>query len=407
MRQYAPRLGVAWDVRNNGKTVVRFGGGLFYARTPLLLFNNPIVQNGGRPEIGLTLNLLNTNDVLAAFNRFGISLANAPLGNLPIFNDSQLSALTSGPVGAGQAFYFDQDFRNPRSSQFNAAVERQVARGLIVTADFAYINTTRLERMRDDNLQRARIDPATGRRIFDGPRPNPRFSSIFDQESSAHSLYRAMTISVNYRRARYVLDAYYTLSSNYSDDDNERTSGGTAQVDDQLNFKNEYFFNNLDQRHQFNLNGAINLPAGFQISGTSRFASARPLNARVGSDINRDGNAGGDRPIINGRTIKRNAFRDFSFSTVALKVQKNFNLPSDRGKISVSIEMFNLFNFDNATIGSGNQVFGEGTRNNAGQPQVVAPPLNFRRLRDDRGNYLTSNNLGDPFQVQIGFRYTF
>ena len=30
---FAPRLGVAWDVTNSGKTVIRAGGGLFYAPT--------------------------------------------------------------------------------------------------------------------------------------------------------------------------------------------------------------------------------------------------------------------------------------------------------------------------------------------------------------------------------------
>ena len=40
--QWAPRLGFAWDVGGDGRTVVRGHGGLYYARTPGLLLTSPL-----------------------------------------------------------------------------------------------------------------------------------------------------------------------------------------------------------------------------------------------------------------------------------------------------------------------------------------------------------------------------
>jgi hypothetical protein len=37
----------------------------------------------------------------------------------------------------------------------------------------------------------------------------------------------------------------------------------------------------------------------------------------------------------------------------------------------------------------------------------VAPSQNFRQIRDKNGKYLTSTTLGDPFQAQIGVRFSF
>ncbi len=275
----------------------------------------------------------------------------------------------------------------------------------MVGLDFSYINTTRLERLRDLNLPTPTVNVA-GRRQYDlTKRPFVGFDTIRTQEASARSLYRALTVSVNVRRQRYVFDAYYTLSSNFSDDDNERNFAG-IQYADAANLNNDYNFSRLDQRHQFMANGLVSLPFNFQLSGTTRISSARPFNALTGADDNRDGNFN-DRPIINGVEIRRNTFRNLSNSDVSVRIQRAFNLPKEKGKVTFSFEMFNLFNFDNAQVGTGNQVFGPGTSVVNGQAVNVAPPQNFRQIRDKNGKYLTSTTLGDPFQAQIGVRFSF
>lgn len=400
--QYGPRLGLAWDIGNKGKTVVRVGSGLFYARTPLLLFNQAITNNGGNLDLGFNVTLNGFAAVDAAFKRAGINLATANLGSLPVFSDAQFSQLFAGPNGALQVSFFDSEFRNPRSVQFNAGVDHQFAPGIVGGVEFSYINTTRLERLLDVNLGLPTVDQ-TGRRIYN-TRLDPRFSVVRSQQSSSRSLYRAVTFSFNLRKPKFVFDTYYTLSTNYSDDDNERNFAG-IQYSDPFNLSNEYNFSNLDQRHQLTMNGLYSLPYGFEISATTRFTSAAPFTAVVGQDLNRDGNVN-ERPIINGKEIKRNSFRNFSFSDISLRLQKGFKVPNERGRVVFSIEMFNLLNFDNVQV-TANRTFGPGTIFQNGRLVSVPPPVIFRQLRDNNGNYFRNNSAGSPFQVQVGARYNF
>ncbi|MCS6884634.1 MAG: carboxypeptidase regulatory-like domain-containing protein [Acidobacteriota bacterium] len=404
LKQYQPRFGVSWDVQGKGKLVLRMGAGRFVARTPLLLFNQAITNNGGNPERGFSIVLNSFNDINNAFRTVGIDLSKASLSNLPAFTEAQLAQLFKTPLGAPVVAFFDPNFRNPRATQFNVSADYKISEGIIAGINFQYINTTQAERLRDVNLPLP-VKDATGRNIYSNPRPDPRFSIVRIQEASARSMYRAATLSLNVRRPKYVFDAYYTVSGNYSDDDNERNFAG-IQYDDANDLANEFGFSRIDQRHQFTSNGAFQLPYGLQISGIVRLASARPFSGNVGADVNRDGQFS-DRAIINGRVLRRNTFRNYGFADASLRVQRAFNVPGEKGKVTFSAEFFNVFNFDNPQAGGPALIFGPGTIIQGGRPVYQPPSSVFRRIRGNDGKYLLSTTLSDPMAIQLGVRYTF
>ncbi len=409
LNQLQPRLGLAWDVNSDGRTVVRAGSGIYYAPTVMSTFIQSILFNGGNPELGYSLSTTNAAALASAFQAAGMNLSQAPLDNLPVFTADQLYASLGSPSGriGLNTNYIDPNFRNPRALQWKVGVDREMASSVIAGVDYTEISTTGITRQRDTNLPTP-VPDATGRLVYSGPRPlGPVFGVHQVTESSARARYRALTTSVNVRRPRYLLTGYYTLSWTKSQTDTERPVANIA-YESAANLENDYNWSALDMRHQFISTNVFFLPAGFTLSSTERFASGRPFNPTVGAagDLNRDGQTT-DRPIINGVVVARNIYRNRPFYNVDLRIEKGFELPGQRSRIILSADVFNVFNFDNVLIGSSNMAYGPGTIVQGGALQTVAPPANFGQLRTSEGRYLLSNFPGDPRQVQIGLRWVF
>jgi hypothetical protein len=268
------------------------------------------------------------------------------------------------------------------------------------------IHTTDIARQRDTNLGTPVAD-LTGRLIY-GARPlGSAFGVNQITESTARADYRALTASLNVRRPRFLLTAYYTLGWNKSQTDTERPVANIV-YESAANLENDYNWSNLDMRHQFTSTNVVFLPGGFEVSGAERFLSGRPFNATVGSagDLNKDGQTT-DRPIVNGVVMARNTFRNSAFYNVDLRVARTFTLPGRRSRIQLSADFLNVFNFDNVLIGSSNMAYGQGTVVQGGVLQAVAPPATFGQLKDSTGHYLLTNTPGDPFQAQIGLKWEF
>jgi hypothetical protein len=405
---FGPRLGMAWDTRQDGKTVVRGAAGIFYAPPYISLFEQAIASNGGNPDLSSQINLVNTTEILAAFANAGIDLANAPLNGLPSFTLAQLNQLSNPASRLSQAtsvFFFDENFRMPRSVQFRGAIEHQLGNGFLASADYTQIGVSRMDRVRDINLPAPTVD-ATGRPVYtpsaavsvNSLRPDPRFGAVYITESSARSMYRAMTASLNLRRTRFTADAYYTLGFSKSHDDHENGGFSSGNYVDVNNIQNEYGWSNIDQRHQFTTNGVVFLPKGIQLATQMRFNSGRPFSPRTGVDSNRDGIVN-DRPMQNGQVMRRNdGYRKQGFSDVSLRAQKNFTVAGEK-MLSLTAEFFNVFNAANMET---NQIT---WGNDLGVPTTNAL---FGRIYDDAGNPIAGNTLRTtPFQMQLGLRLQF
>ncbi|HWQ35883.1 MAG TPA: carboxypeptidase regulatory-like domain-containing protein [Blastocatellia bacterium] len=434
--QFGPRLGIAWDPFKDNKTVIRAFSGIYYARTPMLLFAAPL-NNFRTPPGDLSIQLpLSTSSlptgnpnkscttVYCQFKLIGIDLNTTPLNKLPVLTVQQVQSVASAlglanfdPFTGAAPITWANDYKNPRSYQFGGGIEREIGGGLSVGIDYSQVNTMHLQRNRDLNLpvpvlRSTTVDPAQrpfyGVRSGSNPlqsRPIPSLGSVQVRESTGRSVYQAMTVRANLRRKRVQFNAFYTLSRSLSDDDNERDAGGVS-FENAYNLKPEFNYSRLDRRHQFVANPVVFLPYGFEVSSALRLRSALPVDVGFGSDAN--GDLGGpDRPYsAPGVPFKRNAFRNLPVRDIDLRVQKSISFAEDR-RLVFSVEFFNLPNLKNI------QLAGSRVTNFCASPVPAdcgfSAPTNvdFLKTKDSSGNFILTNNPGAPFQVQFGARFQF
>lgn len=430
--QFAPRVGIAWDPFNNSKTVVRAFAGTYYARTPMLLLAGPLNNFRNPPgDVSIRLPLAvpssNTNNTLyRQLKLIGIDLNNFTLDKLPVITAAQVQSIAAAlnlanfdPFTGVQVTGWANDYKNPKSYQFGGGVERELGGGFSVGVDYSQVNTFYLQRNRDYNLPAPVLrstteDPA--QRPFFGVqngstpqqfRPIPTLGAIQVRESTGRSVYQSMTVRANLRRKRIQMSAFYTLSRNLSNDDNERDAGGVL-FENAFNLASEFNYSRLDRRHQFVASPVVFLPYGFDVSSAIRLRSALPIDAGFGSDANRD-IGGADRPYsAPGVPFKRNGFRNFATYEVDLRVQKGIGLGEDR-RLIFSAEFFNLLNAENLQLPFGNAR----VTNYCAAPVPAncgfSGPTNpdFLKKKDANGAYILTNNPGAPFQLQFGARLQF
>lgn len=424
--QFGPRLGIAWDPFKDGKTAVRAFTGIYYARTPMLLLAAPLNNFRNPPgdvSIRLPFAVPSTNPnntVYKQLKLIGIDLNNYTLDKLPILTVQQVQSvaaalgITADPFAGASVITWANDFKNPKSYQFGGGIERELGGGLTVGVDYSQVNTFYLQRNRELNipaptLRAVSVDPA--QRPFFGlrsgvARPIPTLGSIQVRESTGRSVFQSMVVRANLRRKWAQFNAFYTLSRNLSNDDNERDAGGVA-YENGFNLAPEFNYGRLDRRHQFVANAVVFAPGGIEVSLATRLLSALPIDASYGSDANED-IAGPDRPYsAAGVPFKRNAYRNKPVYNFDLRVQKGIGLGEQR-RLIFSAEFFNLFNFENVQL-SGAQVVNYCASPVPRDCGFSAPSNpNFLRIKDSvTGNYLFNNNAGAVFQMQLGARLQF
>lgn len=129
---YQPRLGVSWSPSRDGKTAIRLGAGIYYARIPGLVVAGP----------------RNTDGIVAGNIFFSADLANPPssipAAAFPVFPIAQP---TQGfnPFDPGVAV-FERNFKNPRTIQYSVSIEREIYTDINLLVAYNYAKSTRLTR---------------------------------------------------------------------------------------------------------------------------------------------------------------------------------------------------------------------------------------------------------------------
>lgn len=420
LKQYMPRFGFAWNPMKEGKLVVRGQAGIFYAATPLLLYSDP-TGNFRQPPNNVRLFLNNTKNgtVYQQFLAAGVDLNQSQPASLPVIPIAAVQSAAAIGLGATPDPFIGAatttvatDFVNPRSFQTGIGTDYRITDRWVAGVQFNLVNTVHLERNRDYNLPAPAIRATdTSQLPYFGisgggtnTRPIRTLGGITVRESSARSLYRGLTISNQYKGRKLQAGVFYTLASAYSDDDNERDSGGQSAMN-AFNYRQDYGYSNLDVRHSFSSYAVYNLPLGLEVSGLFRVRSGLPINPRTGADTNGDGGSTDRALQAPGIPFARNSFhnRDVVLGN-DLRVMKNIGLGETR-RLQLSAEFFNLFNFDNVVFAGTTSIYGLGV-NTSGT--VLSPDSRWLVLRGSDGRYNTQNQqVGFPLQVQFGARFFF
>ncbi len=418
LNQVMPRGGFAWTPFSSKRTVVRGHGGIFYAASPLLLFSGP-TNNFRTPPGDVSIQIgpfgaTSGQSVYKLFQQVSVDLNASQLGALPVIpveKVQQAAALAAGgtapdPLLGASLTMLAPGFRNPRSYQWGIGFEHQITGNWIAGVQYQHVKAVHLQRNRDWNLPVPTVRATDGRPVFNRSlRPVPQQGQFNTRESNAKSLYRSLVLQTQYRGRKFTAGTFYTLSTNYSDDDNERNATGMGAMNP-FDLRSEYNYSDIDARQVLTAYALYTLPWGFEVSGTLGARSGLPLNAIAGSDT--DGNAtNNDRPYSAvGVPFLRNAFRNRSVVNNNLRLLKNFSF-RERYRVQLSAEFFNLFNLDNVVYAGQANIYGLGIIPTTGAPAPV--DSRFMLLRNAAGDYnqATTSQVGNPFQAQFGVRFYF
>ena len=284
-KNFAPRAGLAWDVRGTGKTVVRTGWGLFYDAFSQDFFVGQLP--------------FNTFNAGPAYNSIGASPIqfSGTAGNLSL-NDAGQGSLTAGPCtgsaikvpgtslcappvfsnfGASDVFTVAQNLRTPYVQNYNFNLQQELAPGIALQVGYVGSAGRKLFRYRDLNQS-----------VGGGALPYPDFVYINQLETSAVSNYNGLQTILKIDTHGLTSSVNYTWSHSL-----DNASAGTdfvpnaTQPDNSFNVGKEWANSNFDVRQRLSWNFTYEFPnppghkkllSGWAINGVLAIQTGEPVN---------------------------------------------------------------------------------------------------------------------------------
>ncbi|HWK09667.1 MAG TPA: TonB-dependent receptor, partial [Vicinamibacterales bacterium] len=414
-KNFAPRVGFGWNPNGNPRLAVRGGYAMYYTQ---------IRSNVVAAALTGGLDGLATYTAVPGQLGFPSCLTGAclPLSFDPrTLPASQLPARDVTIQPGRRAFYesqfaqyglnFDQlpnypeSLVNPRTQMASIGAERELLKGLFVSADYVHQHWDNIDRTVDLNAPAPfdRTAPGQVRSVAaaNATRPILPVNGGIRQVNVLTNLgvadYDGLQAQVTFRGSEKMFASIgYTLSksTNTTEPDGNGVNpndGNIARLGEQ-----ERGPSLLDQRHRAVITFNYRFPYEITAGTVTQLASSRPFNATTGIDNNGDG-LNNDRPVIDGAVAGRSAFRSTATSDVSAFVEKR--LPFTAGALLLRLEAFNLFNSVNV-LGRAQTVYGDTGTPNATFGQLVAVGTSAVALPA-----LANIDPSRMFQVQLRYQF--
>jgi outer membrane receptor protein involved in Fe transport len=420
---FAPRLGFAYTLTGDGKTVVRGGYGISHASNILNTLQEGLV---GVPW-GFREDVLNTG----AANRPSTVKLASPFAGFPGGNPFPFrpdpanlrypasTNYTAASPSLHQGYYH----------QYNLTLQRQFGTGTVI--ELAYVGNRGQDLPASVNINQPVLSPTGTAANANARRPlgDPRITDLVQYVNVGQSWYDSLQARLEQRlQGGFSLLGSYTFGKAIDlvswHDDQGRWADPTRP---ELNKGPADF----DRRHLLTVSFLWDLPffkdakglssalGGWQVNGIASYYSGLPIDVRSGRDNNLDTQAGNDRPNLVGDwrkptpshqqiragetwfntaafapngvgqigTLGRNALVGPERKVVDLGLSKDFRLGS-RGHLIFRLEAFNVFNWVNFT-----------SLSTGGTP---SSPQNLTS-----GNFGKVTSAGSPRVVQLGLKVMF
>ncbi len=402
---FAPRIGFAFDLFGNQRTVIRTGYGIYYSSAP---YNSFALQS------------------LAAPFFKGVNANNSPTTPAPI------TTIVSNPLlGTPGWASYDINFRTPYYQQYNFGIQQLIMRDLLVEAQYLGSMGTKLH----TNIFYNTPDPSptttpsvAARSLF----PNLGNNSL--QASAGNSNYNALALRAE-KRLSFGLMVMSSYTFSKSIDTDSLANQGVSTNLDQSNIKAiERGRSTFDIRHRFVTSFTYDLPFKFgnkalntvfgnwQAGGIITEQSGLPFTVNISGDrannglLNQRPNLVGDPNLPSGQrspdrwfntdafviqpigmlgTAGRNILDAPGTNIVDFSLLKNIQF-NERHRLQFRTEFFNLFNHTNFDF----------------PERICAPPV-VTTGASCTGDPATPSSLGrinaarDPRILQFALKYLF
>jgi len=425
-----PRLGFAYDLWGNGRSVLRGGYGIYYGR----IINATILGTyfgSGSPN-----------------GQYGLASTKPTAAGAPVFPNPFAGGSGSKP----SSLFLAPNLQNPAVHEFDLVLQQGLGKGTIFTLSYMGALGRTLPNFLDVNLapptttSTITIGAPNATGFGNGPLPigaqyvvptftgyiNPNFTNITEIISNINSSYNGMTVEVQNHSLRSVqFDANYTWSHSLDYSQNGTAGTGTnnwlnpygsplqAYANSQWNIANRFVGYVLyafpDSFHNSPLKY---LTSGWTINNTFQIQNGLPYSAVIGSGFNSSaalnsswngapspsGSAGDYLPPIgiNNYQLPRPIVDD-------VRLQKGFKF-QEKYDLQLSADMYNVANHQNYSVNSTDihQTAYNFTSSGAGVSTLTyqantGPGVGF-------GSHSTSNTSGflyTPREIQIMARLVF